>query len=110
MLGGLENARGKGGCGSLPEQTKHLLKFMSLFLSVRVHKDMTHKGWARNTLNRSGTGRSCTSHLVILAAHIKVSDDITNVTRARGPIATTAYEVECNPNQESQSSTCLLRL
>jgi hypothetical protein len=36
--------------------------------------------------------------------------DTTNVTRARGPIATAAHEVGRNSNQESKSDTCLLRL
>jgi hypothetical protein len=34
-------------------------------------------------------------------------NDTTNVTRARGPIATVAHEVECNPNLESQLGTRL---
>jgi hypothetical protein len=38
------------------------------------------------------------------------TDDITNATRVRGPIAVVAHQVGCNPNQESQSGTCLLRL
>jgi hypothetical protein len=38
------------------------------------------------------------------------SDDTTNVTRVRGPIATAAHEVGHNPNQESRSSMLLLRL
>jgi hypothetical protein len=39
-----------------------------------------------------------------------ISDDTTNVTRARGPIAAMAYEDGRNPNQESRSGMCLLRL
>jgi hypothetical protein len=39
-----------------------------------------------------------------------VIDDTTNVTQARGPIATMTYEVGHNLNQEFRSGMCLLRL
>jgi hypothetical protein len=39
-----------------------------------------------------------------------VIDDTTNVTRARGPIAMTTYEVGHNLNQEFRSGMRLLRL
>jgi hypothetical protein len=38
------------------------------------------------------------------------SDDTTYVIRARGSIVAVTHEVERNPNQESHSGTCLVRL
>jgi hypothetical protein len=37
-------------------------------------------------------------------------NDTTYVTQDMGQIATAVHEVEHNPNQESKSGTCLVRL
>jgi hypothetical protein len=59
---------------------------------------------------KSGSTKASDQCLPGLTICLWASDDTTNVTRARGPIATAAHEVRHNPNQESRSSMLLLRL
>jgi hypothetical protein len=105
-----------------PNSTTSYSAILLVHLSVSVIEPPQNDGFvSQDHIRGSSAKRECANtHIQAYNAMYEVQvkiisysvpyDDTTNVTWARGPIATAAHEIGHNTSQQSRSGTCLLRL